>query len=351
MKENTGMFKKIFLLAVIGGALASCAPPSVKTTMLAPARYHEAATLKEVAVLPFDGPEGSEFAAELEGTLVSINLGDKQYFTIVDRARIDKVVSELKFTQSALVDPNKAAQVGKIVGAKGIYTGVVTASGVNDNRFSESRSRCAYYQTQYYKKGKPYQICGQYENYSVPCIKRVATFQATPKLIEVETGRVVYANNIAGTANSSACQDSQTPLADKYQLLTNAKQTAKAVFRTDVAPYYITVNIKLMDSTDGITSKDAEKKLEQGIEFAKNNRLDRACELWGEARTLSQNSPSLLYNLGICSEVTGNLEQALDLYKKADRLFNKPDDKIAAALQRVSQALQDRKKLKEQTTK
>jgi len=329
----------------------ACAPPAIKTTSLVPAKFHEAAQLKEVAVLPFDGTGGESFAAEIEGTLTSINIGDKQYFTVIDRMKLDKIINEMKFSQTALVDAATAAKVGKMVGAKGIYTGVITRTGSSDSYYSENRSRCAYNVTKYDKKGKPYEACGKWEYYRVSCTKRIATFTFTPKLIEVATARIVYARNISGTAASNACADSKKPIDSSYELIEKAKEFAKRMFRTDIAPYYVTFEIQLMTSTDGIASKDAEKKFEQGLDFAKANRLDRACELWGQARILSPNSPSILYNLGICSEVTGELEQAFALYKKADGLMSSPDDKVSSALHRVSDALQKQRKLKEQVTK
>lgn len=164
----------------------------------------------------------------------------------------------------------------------------------------------------------------------------------------MESGRIIYSNNISGTATSAVCADSGKPIASEFELIEEAKKIATGAFRKDIAPYYVTFDIKLMDSNEGITSKDAEAKLNQGLDFAYNSRLDRACELWGEARILSSNSPSILYNLGLCSEATGELEQALDLYKKSDRLLNKPDDRITAALNRVSEAIQKQKSLQEQ---
>jgi len=345
------MFRMMSLLTLLLLITAACAPPTIKTTALMPARFHDAAKVKEVAVLPFDGRGGAEFAAEIEGMLASVNIGDKQYFTLIDRVRIDKLISEMKLSQSALVDPNTAAKVGKLVGAKGIYTGVVTTSDTSDSRYREERTRCAYNVTKYDKKGRAYEECGRWETYTVSCTKRDATFTFTPKLIEVETGRIVYANNISGTASSSVCEDSRAPLAAPFELIDRAKGVAKAQLKRDVSPYYVTFEIKLMDSTDGIASKEAEKKFEEGISYAKGNRFDRACELWGEARILSPNAPSVLYSLGICSEVTGELEQASDLYKKADRAYGKPDDRITSALHRVSEAIQKQKKLKEQIGK
>lgn len=344
--------KKIIVFAVISLAVVACASPAIKTTALVPAKFHEAAKLKEVAVLPFDGPGGKEFAAEIEGVLANINIGDKQYFTLVDRTTLERVISEMKLSQSALVDPATAAKVGKLVGTKGIYTGAIITANTSDGHFTETRRECAEWE-KIEGERKWYQAkdkCVKWKEYTVPCIKRDAIFSFTPKLIEVETGRIVYANTISGTASSSACQDRGAPLSS-YDLIQQAKQPARAAFRNDVAPYYITIEIKLMDSTDDITSEKAEKEFEHGIDFAKNNRFDRACELWGEARTLSPDSTSILYNLGICSEITGEFEEAMDLYRKADRSLGKPDDRITAALGRVSEAIQKQKRLKEQLLK
>jgi Flp pilus assembly protein TadD len=78
-------------------------------------------------------------------------------------------------------------------------------------------------------------------------------------------------------------------------------------------------------------------------------RFDRACELWGEARLLSPDSVSLLYNLGVCAELTGNLEQAADLYHKAHKLTTKPDDRITEALKRISDSIRKQSKLRDQS--
>jgi hypothetical protein len=82
-KKSLKSSVQIFSLLLISSILFSCATPAVKTTTLIPARFHEATKLKEVAVLPFDGQTGREFAAEIEGTIASINVDNKQYFTLI----------------------------------------------------------------------------------------------------------------------------------------------------------------------------------------------------------------------------------------------------------------------------
>jgi tetratricopeptide (TPR) repeat protein len=161
----------------------------------------------------------------------------------------------------------------------------------------------------------------------VRCIKRTATFNVTPKLIEVESSKIVYSNALEAVVTDSHCSDSQQALKDRTAMQRAAQEQTTAKFRLDVAPYVTTVAISLMDSTSGIESADAKDKLKSGLEFAKKNRLDRGCEIWSEARRSAPNSIAYLYNLGVCAEVNGRLEEAQSLYKQADKQLSKPDDK------------------------
>jgi hypothetical protein len=98
MYRNSQWPGRLTLLLFVVLLSTGCAT-KIKVNMLKPAVYHEASLTKTVAVLPFSGPGGSEFAAEMEGVLGSINIDDKPYFTLVDRAAIDKTLSELKFSR------------------------------------------------------------------------------------------------------------------------------------------------------------------------------------------------------------------------------------------------------------
>ena len=334
----------VLLSMALFALAAGCAPVKINTTALVPGRFDQAAQFKKVAVLPFEGPQGAEFASEIEGVLASVTINDKPYFEVVDRASIDKILAEMKLSMTGLVDPSTAAKVGNIVGARGIYTGAITASTVNDTKYSEKRTRCASEVTKKDSKGHDYQDCERWEDYYVPCVKRTATFAFTPKLIEVETGRVLYSNTLEKRTMSSACVGRKS-LADAVEMKRNVQEAVKESFREDVAPHYVTIQISLMDSTSDIDSKEATQKVKSGLDFAKHNRLDRGCELWTEAKTLSPKSVTILYNLGVCAEVESRLDDAQSLYKEADRLMMKPDDRVTIALARISEAIQKRKKL------
>ncbi len=338
----------ISLVMITGLLLASGCATKVRVNMLQPAQYHEASLTKNVAVLPFSGHGGKAFAAELESVLSGIGIDDKPFFTLVDRASIDNVISEMKLSQSGLVDEKTAVKLGNLIGAQGIYTGIVNRNNYNDSRYTEKRQTCEKYEEKKDKDGKPYRgPCISWRTYHVNCTKRVANFSVTPRLVDVATGRVLYSRNLSATRDSSGCEDSR-PIQSEMVLLEAARQQVKNEFRRDIAPYYVTREISLKDATDGIESKEAKDKLKSGLEYADKGRMDSACELWGEARNLAGSSHALLYNLGVCAESRGDFDAALSLYKQSDRILGKPDDDISLALARVGEAIKNRAKLKAQ---
>lgn len=343
MTKRGRLFISFAVLSII---TAGCAT-KVPVNMLKPANYHEAAMAKTVAVVPFDGRGGREFASEIEGVLGSINIDDRQYFTLVDRTSLDKVMSEMKFSHSGLVDPSTAVELGKMLGAQGIYTGTVQQS-FKSSYYRENREECARYEEYKDSKGRTQRgKCLRYRRWTVNCTKNVMTFICNPKLVEVKTGRVVYARNLNGFAEDGRCEDVGSPRGE-YELLETAKAQVKMTFRQDIAPYYESRMIKLMDSTDGIADPAASEKLKQGITWAGKKRLDKACELWGQAASLTSTSYALAYNLGVCAESRADVVAANRLYKKAEDLLGKPDDDVSLAVTRTGEAVKNARKLSQQ---
>lgn len=314
--------------------IIACAPPAISTIVIKAPRNQETAGLQRVAVLPFEGRNGSTYAVELEGVLASIRPSGKPYFTLVERARLEQILEEQKLQGRPIFDESTAAKVGRLIGAQGIFMGSVTADNFKDSNYSEPRMGCQYVD----RNG----ACQSWIKYAVSCTKRTAYFAFTPKLVDVETRVIVYGNNISFTTEASVCTDSAKPLTDGDVLLSKVKNAAFKEFRRDIAPYEEKLTIHLLDITDGISSEMAEKKLENGIEFARSGRMRRACELWEQGRALAQNSISLAYNLGVCAEVAGSFNDALTLYQEADQLLQEPNKTINTALYRVSKRIEDK---------
>ena len=328
-----------FLLALASWTLLSCAAPAVKTDVLAPAKSSEASKIREIAVIPFDGPNGKELSADLGATLAGVILEEKPYFMVVDPSRVEKVLKEQGISQISTMGESAVAQVGKLVGAKGVYTGTVTEVTVKNTPFTETRQVCVQSQvTRQTQDKSPEQNCIKWNKLSVDCLKREGIVSFNARLINVETGKVVYRTNITEDAASSICQDSKTPsLKSEVDLVLRARERVKMTFRKEVAPSYIVFDIPLMESKEGINSKEAEQRLEQGLDSVKRGRLDRACELWETGSQISPQSPSLIYNLAVCAETREDWKTSSDLYKKAQQVLGKPDDRISWGLERITE--------------
>ena len=77
-----------------------------------------------VAVLPFaaDGKQFAELGQDLQ-TLLSAHLSSNPNLIMVERAEIDKALSEVEMGLSGTVDPNSAAKIGYITGAQILISG------------------------------------------------------------------------------------------------------------------------------------------------------------------------------------------------------------------------------------
>lgn len=331
---------RLCLACICCGLLAACAAPRTTITTLEPGNSSEAALLKTVAVLPFNGPGGRTIAAEVEAMLAGIRLDDRQYFQVVSRRDLDKVFSELKLSISGDFHPQDVVQVGMLTGARGIYAGQVTARNVNDSRYQTERRVCSTTDS----KGK----CTAWTNKKIPCVRRTALLDVTPRLIEVQSGRVVFSEMYREQLEENACQDGGAPLATGEELLRKAQERVINRMRKDIAPYYRTSQVRLLESDQEFKDERQQQAFEGAVEFAKAKRFDRACEIWRTMQEGAAESVSLLHNLAVCAEAAGDLDTAQRLITRADRLLATPDEIVTESLQRIRDGLAKRTKARQQ---
>lgn len=325
-----------FLVLLFNG----CAAPKIKTTMLVPAKAHEAGKLRRIAVVPFAGSGGNQLSTELEALLVNIRICDEHYFEVIERASLENIMREQKLHLTGAVEEETAVTVGKLVGAEGIILGAVTTNVAEDKHFSQKRSKC--------EARDENKKCIKRREYMVGCTTRDAYFSFTPKVINVTTGRIVASESLSGHVRDSVCRDSGRPLRGRARMLADAKEQAIKKFRELIAPYTETVEITLLEKDDTKPNSKAKEKVAKGIKWAKQGRLERACEFWKEAYTLHPHGYAIHYLLGVCAETQGELQTALEYYEKADRMTGSPVKDITTALCRVRTSLEKRKKLEEQ---
>ena len=88
-----------------------------------------------VAVIPFDNQSARQNTAvesilETARSNVEIDIVQTGRFDSLDRTQIQRLLDEIKFDHTALVDPSTAAQYGKMVGAQYLVLGTVTGLSV-----------------------------------------------------------------------------------------------------------------------------------------------------------------------------------------------------------------------------
>ena len=326
----------VFTIGLCAVALLGCAP-KVKTRMLVPAKCHQAARCKRIAVLAFEGPKGYQVSADIEALLVAIQVNDNAYFSVIERGAVEKVLEEQMLHQTGVVDQGTAAEVGKLLGADAIVMGVITQNTTADKRYYEKRSKCMARN----EEGK----CLRWRKFRVRCTERNAYFSFTPKVVRVSTGEILTSEILAGHAIDDVCKGSERALEDRQTLLARAKSQAIEKFREIVAPYYVDVQIKLITRDDTRMSSEIKKKIDAGVKWVEAGRLDRACEVWNEAHYLHPQGYAICYLLGVCAELSGNLEGALSYYERADRNTGSPVDEISEALGRVKVNIEKEKQL------
>lgn len=108
----------------------SLAPPTPPTRPATPTHLGLSPTgTVRIAVLDFqdidtDHPIGRAAAENLRNALI-----ERQRFTVVERAQVDKALKEQAFSQTGLVDTAHAVGLGKLLGATLIVIGSVTKIG------------------------------------------------------------------------------------------------------------------------------------------------------------------------------------------------------------------------------
>ncbi len=329
-----------FHILVLTLLISACSSVEVRTPVLKAANSSIPSQYKRIAVLPFTSHAKTDnIRSHIETTLASVTINGQPYFDVVERTRVNDLLKEIKLGTKGIIDrsnPKKISKLGKMVGANGVYTGTVNQNDTNDEKYTESRTKC----TGYVQKSKHKSECVGYTTYKVNCKKRVAIYSLGVKLVDVEAGVIKYAQAFNGKAENKACSDSSRTLTGKGELLQIAQNEALNKFRKEVAPYIDTLVVTLLESTDNLKSDKAQEKFKSGLKFAEAQRMNRACEIW--------NDVSLFYNQGVCLEIDGDFVGALYLYNKADRLLNEPNELISMALKRVNNSSDEKQRLNNQ---
>jgi len=177
----------------ITSLLAVFVMAAIATSVFSPTAAFAKREKIRVAVGKFADSSGRNLAGTATD-LVTNTFIKLKYFIILERGRIDQVMKELAHQQTGLVDEKTAIEVGKHLGAKVIVVGNVSNAG-----YERNRTTCAVVRT----------VNGKMKTVRVPCVVATGTATITVRMVNVETGEIIFSETIAKSSSKTYTGGSQ----------------------------------------------------------------------------------------------------------------------------------------------
>ncbi|MDM7957784.1 hypothetical protein [Blastomonas sp.] len=286
------------ILAMTGGLVS--APASAETLDVAalyPARVRPAADVESLVVERFGGREGRALSFALEGMLAELSIYDQSYFRVVaerSTAPADAVLS-------------------------GIANAVVENQSVE-----ETRKECV----EEDGNGK----CLRKEDVKIKCQRRIVTLNPSLRMARIDDGAIVYQRQILQRDQIVVCPDrsANRSVPDTVDALIG---NVVAEVRLDIAPVYRSDAIRVLEVRKGL-DKDQSGRFRDALKATARNPQG-ACDIWAALDSEVPGQSSIVFNLALCAEQRGDLDDALRRYREAQALLPR-ERAINAAFDRIN---------------
>jgi len=208
--------------------------------------------------------------------------------------------------------------VARNTGASAVFSGVVSRPSIVTTSERSQRVRKN-------SPGKPLWVTETTQSGSIVVGVRA---------LEVDSGAALFEHSATGKTThryvhgkgSASSQDA---------LVAKALDQAVKDIRKKLLPTVKKVVVKFRDDCSSLTGS-AVASCQSAISFlaARPQRLDRACNTFGELADRAANNLTVQYNMGLCAEADGAIEIACEFYMNADSLTSQPDPSLNLAIQR-----------------
>jgi tetratricopeptide (TPR) repeat protein len=283
--------------------------------------------VKQIAVLDLSGERdiGRKLADLMVERLVKEDRVASYYadapgkiFKIIERSRLQQVLSEQNLRDAGVIDDAQAAQVGKVLGIDVIITGNVTHSVAQRDEWEE----------------RTYTVNKRKVTQKVLCTTREVAVDCNMRIIDVNTGEIRLSESTRPVVNDSWCQGDGGGLQTEEALISKALERLAPSLVALFEPYGHDVKIELEKVK---TPDNADSKLaEVAAEAADAGNLNQAYAIYSSLYQKDNFNVQLLYNLGVLYEVTGSLPKAREKYETGRML--KDEDKFRDGLARLAEA-------------
>lgn len=299
-------------LALTGAA--ACTTPGISYEARLMPESLAAAETRTVQVDRFRGPGGRWYARQFETMIANTVFDGAAWFTLAD------------FEYGVPGDT-----------PAGTYTGHVDVDSYDWSEYHRTTSKCIEWDGLF--------DCETRVDVEELCVEERVSVSAHPRLVDADTGEVVFSGAYGGTASHENCFETgiydgefNKRLKKKRRhhglngyhalgfvgadapadLVRDALFQTLAPIRRDIAPRNATVKATFItEALDPIAR--ADPRFEQALELSKRNPFE-SCAMWTGMAEEYPEAPAVIHNLGACAEATSDFQAAQGHYAKAAEL-------------------------------
>lgn len=288
----------IFFGAVFIGFAAIPAQAEVlRVSSLYPAEDSITNNVKTIAVEPFDGDEGSDFHYALENALEGISVRGERYFDVVSyrtREEPDAIIT------------------GK------------AKSDVSKGWTEESRRVCV----EWDEDGD----CAKKKRRNIPCRFKEVELRVTVRLNSALAGGERYFEEFDTRERETVCESDES-FASQSSIVKKQINDIVGKVRLDLAPRDVSENIRVLEGRKGM-EKGEGKAFKAAVKMTKKDAAE-ACRLWDDMAQNGVGHMSIEFNRALCTEQSGDLKMAKNMYEEAESRFGSKAE-LGEAIRRSS---------------
>ncbi|WP_066549461.1 MULTISPECIES: tetratricopeptide repeat protein [unclassified Sphingomonas] len=302
-------------MVVLGGAIAALAmaPGAQAETADFLARYpapnRDASFLTRMAVDRVAGADGAQLAFAIEEALDRADIDGTRYFTVISGA--------------------SRYRGGEAPSADGVITGTV-ATDVEENEVKRKVRKCVEREGGT-REGK----CLKEADVDTLCRQRIVAVDVTLRLTRVSDDVVVYRTARPERAELSWCPG-ERPERTVEDMIGAQIASHAAAFRHDIAPYAVRESIRYREGRSKMP-KEIGQRFRAAVLVSERDPY-AACAAWRGIDAELPGHPSIAFNLALCAEAAGALDDALRAYQRAADIDPRAGD-IRAGIDRVTRRI------------
>lgn len=278
------------IAAALGGLATAAWAETLEMTGTFPAPSREAAMLRSIEVERLSGRDGAQVGAAIERALSRQNSNGIAYFDVYYGGR------------------QASGQ------AEGTLSGVVS-SNVEDSYYKQNDKRCI-------EKDKDNK-CTKEETVEIPCTLRVANLTADIRIVRNSDGRIVYSAARPLRREIRWCRG-QNPSMTMEEMINQMVGEVGEGLRADTIPVTSSYRIRILESDKGIP-RELNRRFKDTIKLTQRNP-SQACQDWVALNGQIPNNGVITFNVGLCYEWSGDLENARKWFQAAGPLLNRGND-------------------------